>query len=166
MPAFTLRPVDVSSGASDDAFLFHLYASTREDIASALPPGLQREMLLRVQWMAQRGDYSARYGHGRHQLVLVEGEPVGRLWVARGEGELRLVDVALLPRFRGSGLGTELVRALQAEATEAGLPLRLSVARDNPARRLYARLGFTPVAGAGADGPYAALEWVPGPRET
>lgn len=158
--AFTLRPAE----ASDDAFLFHLYASTRQDIASALPPGLQREMLLRVQWMAQRSDYTARHGHGRHQLVLVGGEPAGRLWVARGEGELRLVDVALLPRFRGTGLGTALLRALQAEATEARLPLRLSVARDNPARRLYARLGFHPVAGARTDAPHLALEWVPGPR--
>ncbi len=158
--AFTLRPAD----ASDEVFLFHLYASTREDIASALPPGLQRELLLRMQWMAQRSDYAARYGQGRHQLVLVAGEPAGRLWVARGERELRLVDVALLPRFRGSGLGTALVRALQAEASEAGLPLRLSVARDNPARRLYARLGFTPVAGAVAGAPSAAMEWVPGPR--
>ncbi|WP_407740687.1 hypothetical protein [Hyalangium sp.] len=40
------------------------------------------------------------------------------------------------------------------------------VARDNPARRLYARLGFTPVAGAGTGTqPYLALEWRPGPRE-
>ncbi|MFL5348388.1 MAG: hypothetical protein ACJ8AT_26630 [Hyalangium sp.] len=40
------------------------------------------------------------------------------------------------------------------------------MARDNPARRLYARLGFTPVAGAGTGTqPYLALEWRPGPRE-
>jgi ribosomal protein S18 acetylase RimI-like enzyme len=157
---FSLRPVD----ASDDAFLFQLYVSTREDIAALLPPGLPRDTLLRVQWTAQRLDYAARYGQARHALVLVGGEPVGRLWVARLAGELRLVDVALLPHFRGTGLGTELVRALQAEASEAGLPLRLSVARDNPAWRLYARLGFTQVGAAEPDAPYAALEWMPPPR--
>lgn len=159
-PAFTLRPAE----ASDDAFLFELYVSTRQDIASVLPPGPQRDMLLRMQWQAQRRDYAARHGHGRHELVLVEGEPAGRRWVAQSERELRLVDVALLPRFRGSGLGTALVRALQEEAAGAGVPLRLSVTKDNPARLLYARLGFTPVAGAEADAPHLALEWVPPPR--
>ncbi len=86
--------------------------------------------------------------------------------MAREPEELRLVDISLLPAHRGSGVGTELLRALQQEATTAGKPLRLSVARDNPARRLYARLGFTPVAGSevGAE-PYLALEWRPGPRE-
>ncbi|XXF78480.1 GNAT family N-acetyltransferase [Myxococcaceae bacterium GXIMD 01537] len=163
MPAtFTLRAVD----ASDDAFLFQLYESTREDIASALPPGLQRELLMRMQWMAQQRDYAARYEVGGHQIVLVDGAPAGRLWVGRGAGEVRLVDVALLPRFRGAGLGAALVRGLQTEALAAGLPLRLSVRADNPARRLYERLGFTLARGAGQDAgsTHLAMEWAPTER--
>lgn len=158
----SLRPVT----PADDAFLFELYASTRPDIASLGLPAAQRDMLLRVQWMAQRHGYQSRYPHGEHQLVLVEGSLAGRLWVAREPEELRLVDVSLLPAHRGTGVGTELLRALQQEAAAAGKPLRLSVARDNPAQRLYARLGFTLVAGgdAGTE-PYLALEWRPGPRE-
>jgi ribosomal protein S18 acetylase RimI-like enzyme len=158
----SLRPVS----PADDAFLFELYASTRSDIASLGLPGAQREMLLRIQWMAQRGSYQARYPRGEHQVVLVAGIPVGRLWVAREPEELRLVDVSLLPAHRGAGLGTKLLRALQREATETGKPLRLSVTRDNPARRLYERLGFTPGAGAESGAElYLALEWRPGPRE-
>ncbi len=158
----SLRPVS----PADDAFLFELYASTRPDIASLGLAGAQRDMLLRVQWMAQRHGYQSRYPHGEHQLVLVDGHPAGRLWVAREPEELRVVDVSLLPAHRGAGVGTELLRALQQEAAAAGKPLRLSVARDNPAQRLYARLGFTPAAGTetGAE-PYLALEWRPGTRE-
>ena len=148
---------------ADDAFLFELYASTRPDIALLGLGDAQRDVLLRGQWLAQRHGYLARYPHGEHQLVLLDGRPVGRLWVAREPGELRLVDLSLLPAHRGAGVGTELLRALQREATEAGKPLRLSVARDNPARRLYARLGFTPVAGAEkSEEFYLALEWRPG----
>jgi len=156
----SLRPVS----PADDAFLFELYASTRPDIASLGLGGAQLDILLRGQWMAQRHGYLARYPHGEHQLVLVDGRPVGRLWVAREPAELRLVDISLLPAHRGAGVGTELLRALQQEATTTAKPLRLSVARDNPARRLYARLGFKPVAGTetGAD-PYLALEWRPAP---
>lgn len=152
----TLRPVT----PADDAFLFELYATTRPDIASL---GLG-DVLLRVQWQAQRQGYLARYPHSEHQLVLLDGRPAGRLWVAREPGELRLVDISLLPAHRGTGVGTGLLRALQQEATAADKPLRLSVAWDNPARRLYARLGFMPVAGTetSAD-PYLALEWRPEP---
>ncbi|WP_224371930.1 GNAT family N-acetyltransferase [Hyalangium versicolor] len=159
---FSLRPVQ----PADDAFLVELYASTRPDIASLGLPAAQRDMLLRVQWMAQRQGYQSRYPHSQHELVLVSERPAGRLWVARESEELRLVDISLLPAHRGTGVGTALLRALQQEATEAGKPLRLSVARDNPARRLYARLGFTAVAGTedSAD-PYLALEWRPGHRE-
>ncbi|MDY7226282.1 GNAT family N-acetyltransferase [Hyalangium rubrum] len=160
---FSLRSVT----AEDDAFLFELYASTRPDIASLGLGDAQRGALLRIQWLAQRQGYLARYPHGEHQLVLVEGHPAGRLWVAHEPAELRLVDLSLLPTHRGAGVGTALLRVLQEQAARAGTPLRLSVAQDNPARRLYARLGFMPVA-AGAESaldPYLALEWSPSPRE-
>ncbi|WP_224240285.1 GNAT family N-acetyltransferase [Hyalangium gracile] len=158
----SLRPVT----PADDAFLFELYASTRPDIAALGLPVAQRDMLLRMQWTAQRHGYQARFPSGDHQLVLLGERPAGRLWVAREPVELRLVDITLLPAHRGSGVGTELLRMLQREASAASRPLRLSVARDSPARRLYTRLGFTPVAGVedGAD-PYLGLEWRPGPRE-
>lgn len=151
---------------SDDVFLLALYASTRPDLAALGLPDAQRDMLLRVQWMAQRHGYQSRFPQGEHQLVLVDEAPAGRLWVAREPEELRLVELSLLPAHRGTGVGTRLLQALQREASEIGKPLRLSVARDNPARRLYARLGFTPVADGTPDGePYLALEWRPGPRE-
>jgi ribosomal protein S18 acetylase RimI-like enzyme len=118
---------------------------------------------MRVQWMAQRNGYRMRFPNAEHQLVLVDGRQVGRLWVSREHGELRLVDLSLLPAHRGAGIGTALLRALQEEAALAGKPLRLSVGRDNPARRLYERLGFTPTAGSAANtaGPYLTLEWNP-----
>jgi ribosomal protein S18 acetylase RimI-like enzyme len=151
----------------DDTFLFELYASTREDIAALGLGETRRESLMRVQWMAQRNGYRMRFPNAEHQLVLVDGRQVGRLWVAREPGELRLVDLSLLPAHRGAGVGTALLRSLQEEASLAGKPLRLSVARDNPARRLYERLGFTPTAGAVANttGPYLTLEWIPPRRQ-
>lgn len=158
----SLRPVS----PEDDAFLFALYASTRPDIA-ALPLGdVQRSAVMRMQWLAQRHAYQMRYSHGTHQLVLVEGRPAGRLWVADEPGELRMVDISLLPEHRGAGIGTELLRTVQQEAAAAGKPLRLSVARDNPAQRLYARLGFISVESADPSwDPYLVLGWRHRPRE-
>lgn len=158
----SFRPVT----SSDDAFLFELYASTRQDIAALGLGDARRTALLHVQWMAQRNGYRMRFPNADHQLVLVNGEPVGRWWVSREPTELRVVDITLLPAHRGTGVGTSLLRSLQEEAALAHKPLRLSVARDSPARRLYARLGFTLTPGAAANttGPYLTLEWTPPPR--
>jgi ribosomal protein S18 acetylase RimI-like enzyme len=153
---------------SDDAFLLALYASTRaEELAAWGWSAAQQEPFVRMQWLAQKRGYEARYPSEGHCILELEGQPVGRLWVVRGEHELRLVDVTLLPAHRGRGLGAGLLRSLQEEAARSGEPLRLHVTRNNPALRLYTRLGFTPMAGAGqgASEPYLALEWRPVPHE-
>ena len=160
----SLRPVT----PSDDAFLLGLYASTRaEELAAWGWSAAQQEPFVRMQWLAQKRGYEVRYPSEGHCILELEGQPVGRLWVVRGEHELRLVDVTLLPAQRGRGLGTGVLRSLQEEAARAGKPLRLHVTRNNPALRLYSRLGFTPMAGAeqGMLEPYLALEWWPVPHE-
>lgn len=54
---------------------------------------------------------------------------------------------------RGRGLGRRLLRALLAEADARGIArVSLSVEEGNPARDLYLREGFVPVAGREADG--------------
>ena len=74
----------------------------------------------------------------------------------RWSDEIRIVDIALLPAYCNRGLGTTLVRALQAEAAASGKPLRIHVERFNPALRLYERLGFRQIEDKGV---YLFLEW-------
>ncbi|WP_163994158.1 GNAT family N-acetyltransferase [Pyxidicoccus caerfyrddinensis] len=165
----TLRP----ASASDEAFLFTLYASTREgEVAMWGWAPAQRDTFLRMQWMAQGRDWATRYAGADHRVVLVNGAPAGRLLVARGVKEWRLVDIALLPAHRRAGVGTRLLRELLDEAAKAHVPLRLRVLSASPARALYERLGFrpepasapaTPAPMTDAD-PYLAMEWLPGPR--
>jgi ribosomal protein S18 acetylase RimI-like enzyme len=62
--------------------------------------------------------------------------------VHRGESEIRIVDIALLPDYRGNGIGTALLRDLFSEADAAGKTVTIHVERFNPALRLYERLGF------------------------
>ena len=75
-------------------------------------------------------------------MIVSGGQPAGRLYVARWEDEIRIVDIALLPEFRGRGLGSALLADLMAEADAAGKPLSIHVETNNPARSLYDRLGF------------------------
>lgn len=125
----------------------------------ALPPALLAPLLAQ-QYAAREAGHRQRFPGGLEQVVWVDGARAGRLWTHRAPDALWLVDVALSARVRGGGLGTRLVRALQAEAARAGVPLRLTVRKDNPARRLYARLGFTEAATSELD---LQLIWSEGP---
>jgi ribosomal protein S18 acetylase RimI-like enzyme len=109
----------------------------------------QKAAFLRSQFDAQRRYYQENYRSTSFDVVLVGGRPAGRLYVARWTEELRIVDVALLPEFRGKGIGTALIRGLGREAAERGLPLRIHVERANPALALYERLGFRQIADRG-----------------
>jgi ribosomal protein S18 acetylase RimI-like enzyme len=74
----------------------------------------------------------------------LETQPVGRLYVARWPEEIRMVDIALLPEYRDTGIGTSLLEALISESEGAGNPLSIHVERFNvQALRLNERLGFS-----------------------
>jgi ribosomal protein S18 acetylase RimI-like enzyme len=111
-----------------------------------------------MQFDAQRRHYSAYYRDAAHDLVVVEGEPAGRLYVARDKDEILVVDIALLPEHQRRGIGSALLAELLAEADETGKTLSLHVEHRNPARRLYERLGFVTVADEGV---YLRLERKP-----
>ena len=110
------------------------------------------------QFTAQDAYWHEHYTDTSWDVIEVGGRPAGRLYVARWEREIRIVDIALLPEFRGRGLGTALLRDLMAEADAAGKPLSIHVEMNNPARSLYERLGFRP---AGEHGVYVLMERAP-----
>ena len=155
----TLRPV----GGDDHDFLFQVYAGTREDeLALTGWDDEKKHTFLEMQFTAQQTDYSARFPDSDHSIVMVAGDPVGRMWVGRWDDEIRLLDIALLPEHRNHGTGTVLLRRLQEEARHARKPLRHSVYKMNDgALRFYERLGFTVIEDLET---YVLMEWLP-PRD-
>jgi ribosomal protein S18 acetylase RimI-like enzyme len=150
-----LRPAE----AADQDFLFGLYASTRADeLVMAAPDPLALATLLQVQFQAQQQHYLRQFAGAEHAIISGPQGPLGRWYVHRAPGEIRLVDICLLPAHRRQGIGEALLRGLLAEGARAGVPVRLSVRPGNPAIRLYRRLGFAVV---GTNETYSALEWRP-----
>ena len=150
-----LRPVQ----PADVPTLLAIYASTREgELALTDWDDAQKQAFVEAQFRAQDTYYRGTYVDVSYDLILVDGEPAGRLYVARWPDELRIVDIALLAPFRGRGIGTKLLHELQTEATIAGKPLRIHVERFNPAVSLYARLGFRLLEEKQI---YLFLEWSP-----
>jgi GNAT superfamily N-acetyltransferase len=151
----SLRPLR----PDDDESQLVLFASTRVDELASLPPDQAiRRAFLVAQYGAQLSHYRTWYPRATYDVVLLEGWPVGRLFVARSDSEVRVLDVALLPEHRNAGIGTGLMRAVLAEALSLGVPVRLHVESFNRSLRLFDRLGFVPVA---ENGFHVLMEWQP-----
>lgn len=135
---------------ADREFLYRCYASTRTEELAPVPwSDADKENFLRMQFRAQTEHYDKYYSKAEFQVILVDDVPAGRLYVARWEKEIRIVDITLLPTFRGRGVGSFLLNALIDESTESKKPLSIHVEKNNPAMRLYVRLGFHPVGEVG-----------------
>jgi GNAT superfamily N-acetyltransferase len=156
MPAnllLRLRPVT----PEDESFLARLYASTRAgELAVTGWSDEEKAIFCRMQFIAQTAHYRENYPGASFQVIERGGVQAGRLYVARWEKEIRIVDITLLPEHRGGGLGTKLLKELKEEAKGAGKKLSIHVERLNPAMLLYQRLGFQQVEDKGV---YLLMEW-------
>jgi GNAT superfamily N-acetyltransferase len=151
----TLRPAE----AADRDLLYRIYASTREEeIALTDWTESQIAAFLTQQFTAQDTHYREHYSGAVFNLILLDGDPVGRLYLHRRLSDIRIMDIALLPPHRNRSIATALLRDLQTEAATAATPLTIHVEQFNPALRLYTRLGFRPIAEHGV---YLLMEWRP-----
>lgn len=151
----SLRP----AVADDEEFLFELYAATRADeLALGQWDAAQAAAFLQLQFRAQQQSYARQFPTATTQIVLAGGVAVGRLVTDHSAAEILLVDISLLAAWQGRGIGTSLIRGLQAEAAAAGRPLQLHVLATNRAQRLYQRLDFVT---QGEPALYLTMTWQP-----
>jgi ribosomal protein S18 acetylase RimI-like enzyme len=151
----TLRPVE----AGDEHFLLRVYAGTREEELAPVPwSAEEKAAFVAQQFAAQTTHYAGHYTGMSGDVILLGGVPAGRLLVARWAEEIRIVDISILPEFRGRGAGGVLLRKLMAEAAAAGKRVSIHVERTNRALGLYEGLGFRP---EGEHGVYLRMEWAP-----
>jgi GNAT superfamily N-acetyltransferase len=157
----TLRRVTLD----DDEFLLSIYDSTRaEELDQAQWAEGQREAFLKWQFDLQRREYDARFPDAQYDVILIDGEPAGRIWIGRTDEEIRLLDIAILPAFQNRGAGTILLRRLIDEAKTTGKRLRHMVfVLNNDAHRFYERLGFVEIEDMGG---YKHMEFKSGSQVT
>jgi ribosomal protein S18 acetylase RimI-like enzyme len=153
--AIALRPA--TSG--DYHFMRLLYGSTREEEMKQFPfDELRKKEFLDQQFAAQYQHYQLHYPTCERNIIEKDGKPVGRLWIDEWRDQIRLVDIALLPECRGSGIGSMLLDDVLARGRQAGKPVTIHVEGFNPALRLYQRLGFEHVD---TNGVYYLMKWMP-----
>ncbi len=165
--AASLSAGDVTLRAARDgdaAFFRALFETARPDAAIlAAWPEAARQAFLDQQFHFQTTHYARAYPGADRCVVVKDGAPIGRLILGRTPDEWCVVDIALLPAWRGAGIGTLLLRSVQSAACEArASAVQLTVDMHNPARGLYERLGF---AAAEEEIPNVIMVWPTQPHQ-
>lgn len=141
----------------DDSFLYELYVSARIDEFRILElPTQQLDTLLRMQYEAQKQSYQQQFPQAAHTIIHYNEVPIGRIIIDIQNSNIRLVDITLLPNYRGKGIGTLLLQQLQQLAINHDRPILLHVLQGNPAHKLYKNCGFYEI---GQQAPYIVMQW-------
>ena len=124
-------------------------------VALAWRPGVELPPKECVLEHAQVVIFHRDWGRAGDTALVAEedGRPVGAAWyrffteAEHGEGyvddETPELAIAVVDDFRGRGIGRRLMDEIHARARADGLTrISLSVDAENPAKRLYAALGY------------------------
>ncbi|WP_207459228.1 GNAT family N-acetyltransferase [Azospirillum sp. SYSU D00513] len=144
---------------ADTEFVRDVYVAYRwEEVKAAGWPQEMALAFLHDQFRLQSVHYDTHYPGAAWGIVEVEGQPAGRLYLQMDSGgDLRIIDIAFMPPYRNRGFGGGLIAAVQDHARATGAAkVSIHVERQNPALRLYRRLGFQPVQEGDV---YFLLEW-------
>ncbi|MEZ5940533.1 MAG: GNAT family N-acetyltransferase [Planctomycetaceae bacterium] len=144
---------------SDQQFLFNLYASTREEELRPVPwSDDDKAAFLKMQFEAQHAHYMKEYSSAAFDVIELDGQSIGRLYLDRWDDQLRIIDIALMPQSRGQGIGGQIMQSILDEGRSTGKAVTIHVEGNNPAQRLYKRLGFKKVDDTGV---YHLMRWDP-----
>ncbi|MFB9326040.1 GNAT family N-acetyltransferase [Paenibacillus aurantiacus] len=146
---------------SDASFLYQLFVHTRlEEMQAWAWDETMQQQFLNMQWTARQHSYSLQYPAAEQLILHVRDERVGQALVNRTDSNLTLVDITVLPAYRGLGIGTAFIQELLSEAEAGAKNIHLSVLPDNPALRLYERLGFNKIESSSL---HIQMVWSPVP---
>jgi len=150
MCSYTIRSIN----GGDEQFLWEtLYLSIHVPVGHR---PISREVL-RHPSISRYIDGWGRAGDMGFIAENADGLPIGSITLRlfpesdRGYGYVDAatpeLGMAMLPEYRGQGIGTKLMAAVVAEAKSRGIPaISLSVDERNPAMHLYLRAGFSEVS--------------------
>jgi ribosomal protein S18 acetylase RimI-like enzyme len=142
----TLRPVE----EKDDLFIESVYRSTREEELSYTNwSELQKKAFISMQSTAQLAEYKTKFPGAAFRVIVCKKKDAGRFYTWENENEIRLIDITVLPAFRGQGIGSFLLGELIKRSDQLQKKISLHVDPANPVLQLYRRLGFIQIKNNG-----------------
>jgi ribosomal protein S18 acetylase RimI-like enzyme len=140
----TLRPV-----TSDDAsFAQEVHHAAYHDVVERQFGSWDDEM--------QAGFFKTAWNNPGFQIILHQNQPCGYFRQEELPDAIKIHEIVILPAFQGKGIGSTILKRVQAQARQAKLPIHLQVLKSNHAARLYERLGFKRI---GSTDTHILMEW-------
>ena len=144
---------------TDLLFLGRVYASARSDEMKLVPwDDAQKTAFLESQFSLQRHHYRQHYPNTNFDIIVFEGQDVGRIYVQRTSAQIELMEITVLPEYQRRGIAKSLFENLMLDARAAKIPIVLFVEQYNTAKLWYERLGFVV---CGDTGVYLEMKWQP-----
>jgi GNAT superfamily N-acetyltransferase len=144
---------------SDEAFLFDLFIEARPWLAWAEGHRDFLRTLYEQQYKAMRAGQEALYPEHVDLVIEKSADRVGRLVLDLGQTGWRVSELQILTRARGKGIGSDVLRGIQAAAATMLAPITLSTPIvGSHGRTVYERLGFRVTA---IDPPHFHMAWAP-----
>lgn len=142
---------------SDELFLFALYSTTRQaELANVPWNEEQKQAFLKMQFQAQNQHYTTKFPNASFLLLSIDDQPVGRLYTAEFEDEIRILDLTLAPDFRNKKIGSQLLEEILQDAQSKNKSVQIYLEDFNQAKNLFSRLGFEVAA---EEGFYQLWRW-------
>ena len=77
-----------------------------------------------------------------YDVIEINNLIIGLMKVVSSETEIYLAEIQIVQDYQKQGIGTNLIQSLIQEAQISNKKLWLKVLKNNPAKKLYQRLGF------------------------
>lgn len=146
---------------TDNDALLRIYASTRlEELKLATNWSEElKQKFLEFQFNAQHNYYQEIYTGAHFWMIEKKGESIGRLYLDENfeNKTVRIIDITLLPEWRGKGIGNQIIMDIIHFAAKRNQPVSIHVESFNPAMNLYKKMGFELIDIT--NGVYHLLEW-------
>ncbi|GJE04418.1 GNAT family N-acetyltransferase [Methylobacterium isbiliense] len=144
---------------ADEPFLLQLFRESRPWLAWAEGGRDFVHALYEQQYRTLRAGLEAHYPEHLDFVIERTGQAAGRLIVDLGYADWRLSELQVLAAARGRGIGSDVVRSLQAAAGSRRLPITLATPMlGATGKGVYERLGFRVTA---VRPPHYEMAWHP-----
>ncbi|SEI19785.1 GNAT family N-acetyltransferase [Tardiphaga sp. OK245] len=131
-----LRPAQ----QDDFAMALDLYLTTMQPYTAEL-----------MTWddVKQRESFTVQWKPEASEVIVFEGQAIGWFEAHTIETGTLLQQFFIAPECQGKGIGTQVLEHLLERWSKTGMPVFLTVLKNNPARRLYERFGFVVIGEVG-----------------
>ncbi|WP_020617243.1 GNAT family N-acetyltransferase [Paenibacillus daejeonensis] len=103
------------------------------------------EVFVEEQGVPQEDELDQYEEEAEHILVYEGEEPVGTARLRQVEGVAKLERICLLPAYRASGYGRQIIAELERIASEKGWT-KAKLHAQEQAKGFYAKLGYEPAS--------------------